>query len=71
MSTRTRGGRRCLTPLLLRVQPTLVAADQVAGEFGHAHRLEFLAQAVRREHEDVTQEESEAAARIYVFTVTA
>lgn len=55
------GGKsqRCATRLFAQVRPTLIAADQVACEFEHKHRIEFLAQAIRREHDDV----SEGAAR--------
>lgn len=59
-------GRRCGMFLFARVKPTLVAADQVASEFVHEQRLEFLAQAVRREHEDVDDATSRDLAVIYV-----
>jgi len=59
-------GRRCGTFLFAKVRATLVAADQVAGEFVDEQRLEFLAQAVRREHESVDEPTSRDLAQLYV-----
>lgn len=58
-------GRRCGTILFAKVRATLVAADQVACEFVHEQRVEFLAQAVRREHEDVDDPTSRDLAQLY------
>lgn len=45
--------------------PTLCAADQVACEFVHKQRVEFLAQAIRREHDDVDEPTSRDIAHLY------
>lgn len=58
-------GRRCGTAAFARVRQTLVAADQVACEFVHEQRIEFLAQAIRREHEDVDEPTSRDLAQLY------
>jgi hypothetical protein len=46
---------------------TLDAADQVAIEFLDEQRIEFLAQAIRREHETVDHDRSVLMARFYVW----
>lgn len=67
MGSRADGrGRRCGTFLFAKVRATLVAADQVACEFVHEQRLEFLAQAVRREHDGVDEPTSRDLATLYV-----
>lgn len=48
------------------VRATLEAADQVACEFIHKHRLEFLVQAIRREHETVDESKARELAQRYV-----
>lgn len=49
-----------------RVRATLEAADQVACEFIHKHRLQFLVQAIRREHETVDEPQACELAQRYV-----
>lgn len=64
-SSPIRRGRRCGTHLFARYRPTLAAADRVACEFDHERRVEFLAQAVRREHEGIADDVSADLARMY------
>lgn len=62
-----KGGRRCATLLMARMEPTLVAADQVACEFVKEQRVEFLAQAIRREDESLTEADSKALAELWLW----
>lgn len=62
--------RRCGTLLMARVRATLDAADHVAGEFDRAERIKYLAQAIRTEHPDVAEADSEGLAELYVVVST-
>ena len=66
MTTTTRGGIK-VKAALLRYGDTLDAADQVAIEFLDEQRVEFLAQAIRREHEHVAHADSIAIAQAYTL----
>lgn len=51
---------------MARVLPTLEAADQVACEFVREQRIQFLAQAITREHEGITEKDAGGLAELYV-----
>ena len=59
-------GCRCGTALMAKVMPTLEAADQVACEFVRDQRIQFLAQAITREHEGITETDAKGLAELYV-----
>lgn len=59
-------GCRCGTALMARVMPTLEAADQVACEFVRDQRIQFLAQAITREHEGIAEADAKGLAELFV-----
>lgn len=48
------------------INDTIEAADQVACEFIHEQRVQFITQAITREHEHVSEQEAVAWAHLFV-----
>lgn len=54
---------------MAKVMPTLEAADQVACEFVREQRIQFLAQAITREHEGITEKDAAGLAELFVWVM--
>lgn len=52
--------------LWAQAQTVMDAADHVAGDFIRKHRIEYLAQAVHREHPNLSEQRCAQLAELYV-----